>query len=61
MIIQTKGVPVLAHLVTSLDLNQPLINLTDFSTSYRYVGWSEEGNVCVIDTTESTVSMEVLM
>ena len=45
-------------LVKSVDIDQTIINISEFSTCYKYIAWTHTGRLVTINTEEKTVSLE---
>ena len=48
-------------LVASVQTDLTLIALTEFHSAYRYIGWSHEGRLVTVSTTERTASIETAL
>ena len=42
-----------ACILHNVNLKSPILNLHDFQSSYRYIGWTPEGNILQIDLNDN--------
>lgn len=48
-------------LTAAIEMDQTIISLSEFFTSYKYIGWSHSGRLVTINTTEKNATMETAM
>ena len=45
-------------LVKNIEIDQTIINISEFTTSYKFIGWTQTGRLVTVNTTEKTASLE---
>ena len=49
------------NLVASVSFDQTLINISEFSSSYKYIGWTHSGRLVTVTSTEKTATVETAL
>ena len=46
------------NLISTISIDQTIINIAEFTSSYKYISWTHTGRLIIVNTTQDSASVE---